>query len=97
MNKDTVLWVYIAFLIGGGLMGLIKGKSKISLIMSAAFAAALALCALGKITYPHAADILMLALVLVFVMRLIKTKKFMPSGMMLVVTVAALALRNISF
>ena len=34
-------------------------------------------------------------LLVVFAIRLAKTKKFMPAGLMLVVTVAALALRNI--
>jgi uncharacterized membrane protein (UPF0136 family) len=36
----------------------------------------------------------MAALLVVFAMRLAKTKKFMPSGMMLVVTLLALILRN---
>ena len=31
----------------------------------------------------------------VFAVRLAKTKKFMPSGLMLVVTIAALALQNL--
>ena len=34
-------------------------------------------------------------LLVVFAIRLAKTKKFMPSGLMLVVTIAALALRNL--
>ena len=36
-----------------------------------------------------------LLLLVVFSVRLAKTKKIMPSGLMLVVTIAALALRNI--
>jgi len=39
----------------------------------------------------------MAALLIVFAMRLAKTKKFMPSGLMLILTIAALALRNIHF
>src|SRR5437868_2997629 len=35
---NTVLWIYIALLVVGGLMGFIKGKSKISLISSVLFA-----------------------------------------------------------
>jgi uncharacterized membrane protein (UPF0136 family) len=46
MTPNTVLWIYIALLVAGGLMGLIIGKSKMSLIMSLAFALPLALCAL---------------------------------------------------
>ena len=37
------------------------------------------------------------ALLVVFGLRLTKTKKFMPSGLMLILTVAALALRHIHF
>lgn len=95
--QKQVLWVYIFLLLVGGLFGFFKGKSKVSLIMSATFAAALILCAIGVIFQPNVADILMAVLLIVFAMRLAKTKKFMPAGMMLVVTVAALALRNIKF
>ena len=92
-----VLWVYIVLLLVGGLFGFFKGKSKVSLIMSAAFAAALILCAIGIIFQPNVADILMAVLLVVFAIRLAKTRKFMPAGMMLIVTVAALALRNLNF
>lgn len=92
-----VLWVYIVLLLVGGLFGFFKGKSKVSLIMSAAFAAALILCAIGIIFQPNVADILMAVLLVVFAIRLAKTRKFMPAGMMLIVTVAALALRNLKF
>ncbi|MGD1089495.1 MAG: TMEM14 family protein [Verrucomicrobiota bacterium] len=38
--------------------------------------------------------IYVLLLLVVFAFRLAKTKKFMPGGMMLVLTILALALRN---
>src|ERR1051325_11029621 len=95
MNAHTVLWVYIVLLVIGGLIGFFKGKSQVSLIMSVAFAAALALCAAGIIFQPYVADILLAILLIVFAMRLTKTKKFMPAGMMLVITLVALALRHI--
>jgi uncharacterized membrane protein (UPF0136 family) len=41
------------------------------------------------------ANVLMAVLLVVFAVRLAKTKKFMPSGLMLVVTIAALALQNL--
>jgi uncharacterized membrane protein (UPF0136 family) len=44
-----------------------------------------------------AANALMAVLLIVFAMRLARTKKFMPVGLLLVVTLAALALRNIQF
>ena len=95
MNPTTILWIYIILLVIGGLIGLLKGKSKVSLIMSVAFAAALSLCAMGTIREPIVADILLLALLIVFGLRLAKTKKFMPAGMLLVITILALTLRHI--
>ena len=97
----TVLWIYIVLLLVGGLIGFFKGKSQISLVLSAAFAAALVLCAVPNIFEvsfrKNLANILMAALLVVFAIRLAKTKKFMPAGMMLIATIAALALRNIRF
>jgi uncharacterized membrane protein (UPF0136 family) len=40
-------------------------------------------------------NVLLAALLVVFAIRLAKTKKFMPSGLMLVLTILTLALRNI--
>jgi len=97
MSPNKVLWIYIILLVIGGLIGFLKAKSKVSLIMSVAFAAALSLCAAGIIFQPYVADILLALLLVVFGMRLAKTKKIMPSGMMLVITLAALALRHIRF
>ena len=99
MNPHTILWVYIALLVVGGLIGFLKAKSQVSLYMSVGFAAALALCAVrGLLDASLArglADVLMIVLLVVFTIRLAKTKKFMPAGMMLVVTLAALFLRHI--
>jgi uncharacterized membrane protein (UPF0136 family) len=95
--RQTVLWIYIILLVIGGLIGFLKAKSRVSLYMSVAFAGALALCAAGIIFQPYVADILLVALLAVFAMRLVKTKKFMPAGMMLVITIAALALRHFRF
>jgi uncharacterized membrane protein (UPF0136 family) len=97
MSPDKILWIYIILLVIGGLIGFIKGKSKVSLIMSVAFAAALSLCAAGIIFQRYVADILLAALLVVFAMRLVKTKKFMPAGMMLIITIVALALRHLPF
>jgi uncharacterized membrane protein (UPF0136 family) len=90
-NVSIILWVYIVLLILGGLMGFIKAKSKISLITSAIFAALLALCALGIIRPFYIADILVGMLLLVFGIRFAKGRKFMPSGLMLVLSAAMLA------
>ncbi len=95
--QNTILWIYIVLLLVGGLIGFFKGKSQVSLVMSAAFGAALILCALGIVFRYYVADILMALLLVVFAMRLAKTKKFMPAGLMLVATIVALALRNLKF
>jgi uncharacterized membrane protein (UPF0136 family) len=97
--SNTVLWIYIILLLVGGLIGFFKAKSKVSLITSAVFAAVLILTAIPGILDSSLrgklANIIMALLLVVFAIRLAKTKKFMPSGFMLVVTFAALALRNL--
>jgi uncharacterized membrane protein (UPF0136 family) len=93
-----VLWVYIVLLLIGGLIGFLKGKSKVSLITAAVFAALLVLTVVPGVFQPSfargLANVVMALLLVVFAIRLAKTKKFMPSGMMLFVTIAALVLQN---
>jgi uncharacterized membrane protein (UPF0136 family) len=96
MAHNKILWIYIILLVIGGLIGFFKGKSKVSLIMSVCFAAALSLCAANIIYQQGIADVLLVALLVVFAFRLAKTKKFMPSGLMLVLTLATLALRRLA-
>ena len=95
---DTVLWIYIVLLLVGGLIGFFKAKSRVSLISSSVFAAVLVLAQTG-IFNPTVArnlvNVLLAALLVVFALRLAKTRKFMPSGLMLVLTVLTLALRNL--
>jgi uncharacterized membrane protein (UPF0136 family) len=94
-----VLWIYIVLLLAGGLVGFVKAKSKVSLILSSVFAALLVLTTLRGVFQPafanNLANVILAVLLVVFAIRLAKTKKFMPAGLMLVVTVAALALRNL--
>ena len=95
INVNTVMWVYIGLLVVGGMIGFLKAKSKISLTMSLAFAAALSLCQMGVLNVPHLTGILLVLLLIVFGMRLLKTKKFMPAGMLTILTVVVLILRHI--
>ena len=95
MNPTTVLWIYIVLLVAGGLVGFFKAGSKASLIASAAFAAALILCAIRVFFQPYVADIILAVLLVFFAMRLSKTKKFIPNGLMIVLTIATLALRHL--
>ena len=93
MTPNKILWIYIVVLVAGGLVGLLKANSKISLIMSLAFAAALALCATDIVQVPRLADIILIFLVVFFGLRFAKSKKFMPAGLMSILTAATLAWR----
>lgn len=101
MQNTALLWIYIVLLVVGGLIGFLKANSKVSLYMSCGFAAALVLCAVPNFLdvkfRAGLANILMATLLVVFAIRLAKTKKFMPAGLMLVATIATLALRNVKF
>jgi uncharacterized membrane protein (UPF0136 family) len=90
MSASTVLWIYIAFLLIGGVAGYAMARSKVSLISAAVFAALLALCASDVFFKREAAYVFLGVLLVVFGMRLAKTKKFMPSGLMVAVTALAL-------
>ena len=92
---NLILWIYIVLLVIGGLIGFLKAKSKVSLIMSVSFAALLALCAANVVFQYYMADILLAALLVVFALRLAKTRKFMPAGLMLILTLVALLLRHL--
>jgi len=95
---NTVLWIYIVLLLVGGLIGFFKANSKVSLISSSVFAAVLVLTQTGifePTVVRNLVNVLLAVLLVVFAIRLAKTKKFMPSGLMLVLTILTLALRNI--
>jgi uncharacterized membrane protein (UPF0136 family) len=94
MTPDKILWIYIVLLVVGGLVGWLKAGSKISLVVSVLFATGLSVCAMGWVQVPLGPDLLLLCLLLLFGWRLLKSKQFMPSGLMLTVTVLALALRH---
>ena len=84
------LWLYVTLLMAGGLVGLIKAGSKISLITSGIFAALLALCAVGVIHPFWITDIFLALLAVVFLVRYLKSSKFIPSGLMLLFSVVVL-------
>lgn len=95
MNPNTVLWIYIVLLVAGGLAGYLKAGSRASLVASLAFAAALSLCAMGVLAVPYLADLLLVALLIFFGLRFADKRKFMPAGLMTILTAVALALRHI--
>lgn len=98
---ETVLWAYIVLLVIGGLVGFLKAGSKVSLLTSAAVGAVLVLTAIRGLLNPAfargLADTVMAVLLVVFAVRLSKTRKFIPSGLMLALTIVALALRHVRF
>jgi uncharacterized membrane protein (UPF0136 family) len=99
MNPNTILWIYIVLLVAGGLVGFLKAKSKASIITSVSFAAILSICATrGILDYRMRtimANLILAFLLVFFGWRLTKSKKFMPNGLMLILTLAALVLRNV--
>lgn len=87
-----VLWVYIALLIAGGLMGFIKAGSKASLIASVAFAIPLLLTA-TRVLPLIVGTICLVVLLVFFGKKYAATKKFMPSGLMAGASAIALILQ----
>lgn len=94
MKPETVLWLYLVVLLAGGIFGFVKAKSRISLISALVFGALIALAALGKLGTIWAGDIILTILVGVFAQRFGKTRKFMPAGLMVVLSIAALLIRG---
>ena len=86
----TVILTYAALLVIGGIIGWRVGGSRISLTSSLISAAVLSVAYRVSRDEPRLgfsiATVVAIALAVVFVFRLRKTHKFMPSGMMLVVS-----------
>lgn len=85
--QTAIILVYVALLLGGGWMGFRKAGSRVSLITSAVAAvillATLALPAGVAGIVRHVVFGLLLA---AFIVRLAKTRKFMPSGLLVLLT-----------
>ncbi len=88
---QEILWGYIVLMELGGLMGFIKAGSKASIIASSIFAAVLALFALNILPFRFC-WIILFVLLLFFGKKFLKGRKFMPNGMMAVLTLVTLVL-----
>ena len=95
MQPEVVIWTYIVLLVVGGLIGFLKAGSKASLIVSSVAASILILCQIGVIFERRMIDIVLAVLLVVFAWRLSESKKFMPAGLMLVLTIGTLVLRHV--
>ena len=89
---NIVLWVYIVLLVAGGLVGFLKAGSKASLIASSIFALPLVLAALNIV--PAIVAEVVLGILLAYMgMKFAKSKTFMPSGLMAILSAVALVAR----
>ncbi len=82
--------IYAVLMLLGGIMGFVKGKSKASLIAGVVSGVVMIGCFMLFTQDAHTALIAAIvvtgALDAVFAVRLSKTKKFMPSGILLIIT-----------
>ena len=92
MTADQIiLLIYSILLEAGGAMGVIKAGSKASIIASTIFAAIIFLFIFDVIPIAYAWTVVAF-LILFFGMRFAKGKKFMPNGLMLVLSIVTLIL-----
>lgn len=96
MNLGVIAAIaYGIVAIGGGIMGYAQAKSKISLIAGVGCGVLLLISAALQLQAQAWGLSFAIAvtgvLIVAFVMRLIKTRKFMPAGLMLILGIPALA------
>ncbi|MBW4660414.1 MAG: hypothetical protein KME15_17210 [Drouetiella hepatica Uher 2000/2452] len=95
MNLSVIAAIAYGILaIVGGIMGYAQAKSKVSLIAGCGCGILLLISAIlqtqGQTWGLLLATIITIVLMVAFVMRFIKTRKFMPAGLMLILGVPAL-------
>lgn len=88
-NTTLILWIFTALLLVGGLIGMLKAGSKVSLIMAVATAIPLVMVALGKLPL-LVAQVDVGFLFVVFAIRYAKTKKIMPAAVMALLSLVTL-------
>lgn len=92
MTADQIiLLIYSILLEAGGAMGFIKAGSKASVIASTAFAVVIFLFIFNVFPIEYAWTVIAF-LILFFGMRFVKGRKFMPNGMMLILSIVTLIL-----
>jgi uncharacterized membrane protein (UPF0136 family) len=97
-NMAMMIWVYAAIMAVGGVIGYFKVHSKASLISGVGFGLLLLGSGYGVWQGSRARDSLVASaviaalLVVIFAIRVIKTRRLIPAGMLAVLSVLALAL-----
>lgn len=91
MNSSMILWVYIAMLIAGGMVGFIKAGSKASIIASSILAVPLVAVNLGFLPI-QVAWVVIGVVGLIFAVRYAKSRKPMPAIPMIVASAVVLTL-----
>jgi uncharacterized membrane protein (UPF0136 family) len=90
-----MILIFAAVMFAGGLIGYLTAGSRASLISGSVSAALLVLAFFLGRTNPiqglQAAAVLSAMLAVVFAIRAFKTRKFMPAGMLLILSIAAAA------
>jgi uncharacterized membrane protein (UPF0136 family) len=94
MNLAVIASIFYGILaIVGGILGYVQAKSKISLLAGCGCGVLLLIAALlqlqGQSWGLLAGTVVTGVLLLAFTMRLIKTRKFMPAGLMLILGIPA--------
>jgi uncharacterized membrane protein (UPF0136 family) len=96
IDPATVLYVYGAFILIGGIIGYVQAKSQISLVMGVVsgiiLLGAAYLAGTGNQLGIYIGLAMAAILSVMFILRYVKTKKVMPSLMMAVVSDLALVL-----
>lgn len=93
MTNIELLYEFATLMILGGIFGYVKGRSKVSLIAGLGSGALLTVAALLPFTAGRWLALAVAAiLAVVFTMRWVKTRSFMPSGLLLLVTIAFIVL-----
>lgn len=90
------IWIYGALMILGGIMGFVKVRSKASLLSGVGLG--LGLLASGYGVWRGSTNSLVVAVVIaalllvLFAVRYVKTRRFMPSGMLAILSLAAVVI-----
>lgn len=95
-NTAIEVWVYGVIMILGGIAGFVRVGSKASLISGVGFGLVLLVCGFGVWNGLQsnlvAAEVIALLLVVLFAMRYAKKQRFMPAGMLAVLSLVAAVL-----